>query len=131
MPSSVQAFLVTPETTASDYKSPQVSVATVSNSYNTPQVTPATVPSRFNPPPWSPATSVLNSCQWQQCPAIYIGHNGFLEIYRAFSVFEVNGTNMMNIPLSLRQIGNATPKINTICTQRGGTFVNGVFAAHV
>ncbi|KAK7806068.1 hypothetical protein U0070_004776, partial [Myodes glareolus] len=61
----------------------------------------------------------------------YIGHNGFLEIHRASSVSEVNGTNIMNIPVSLRQRANATPKINTICSQIVGTFVNGVFAVYV
>ncbi|XP_038204440.1 LOW QUALITY PROTEIN: pyrin domain-containing protein 3-like [Arvicola amphibius] len=61
----------------------------------------------------------------------YTGHNGFLEIYRASSVSDVNGTNMMDIPLSLRQRANATPKINTICSQRVGTFVNGVFAVYM
>ena len=61
----------------------------------------------------------------------YIGHNGFLEIHRASSVSEVNGTNIMNIPGSLRQRANATPKINTICSQIVGTFVNGVFAVYV
>ncbi|XP_055469210.1 inteferon-activable protein 208-like isoform X1 [Psammomys obesus] len=58
----------------------------------------------------------------------YIGYNGFLEIYGASCVSEVNG--IMNIPLSLRQRATATPKINTICTQRVGTFVNGVFAVY-
>ncbi|CAH6789531.1 Ifi206 [Phodopus roborovskii] len=61
----------------------------------------------------------------------YVGHSGFLEIHRAASVSEVNGSNMMTIPLSLKQRANATPKINTICTQRGGTFVNGVFAVYM
>ncbi|KAL1769705.1 hypothetical protein HispidOSU_006740B [Sigmodon hispidus] len=61
----------------------------------------------------------------------YFGHNGFIEIYRASSVSEGNGTKMMNIPLSLRQRATATPKINTLCTQRGGTFVNGIFAVYM
>ncbi|EGV93427.1 Cell adhesion molecule 3 [Cricetulus griseus] len=60
----------------------------------------------------------------------YIGRNGFLEIHSASSVSEVNGKTVMNIPPSLRQRANATPKINTICTQRVGTFVNGVFAVY-
>ncbi|XP_049998946.1 inteferon-activable protein 208-like isoform X2 [Alexandromys fortis] len=60
----------------------------------------------------------------------YTGHNGFLEIYRASSVSDVKGTNMMDIPVSLRQRANATPKINTICSQRVGTFVNGVFSVY-
>ncbi|XP_026645770.1 pyrin and HIN domain-containing protein 1-like [Microtus ochrogaster] len=61
----------------------------------------------------------------------YIGHNGFLEICRGSSVSDVKGTNMMDIPVSLRQRANATPKINTICSQRVGTFVNGVFSVYV
>ncbi|XP_075845667.1 interferon-activable protein 204-like [Microtus pennsylvanicus] len=60
----------------------------------------------------------------------YIGHNGFLEICTASSVSDVKGTNMMDIPVSLRQRANATPKINTICLQRVGTFVNGVFSVY-
>lgn len=61
----------------------------------------------------------------------YIGYNGFLEIYRASCVSEVNGDNVMNIPSSLRKRANETPKISTICTQRGGTFVNGTFTVYM
>ncbi|XP_052056408.1 uncharacterized protein LOC127697364 isoform X4 [Apodemus sylvaticus] len=61
----------------------------------------------------------------------YIGYNGFLEIYRASCVSEVNDGNVMNIPSSLRKRANETPKISTICTQRGGTFVNGTFTVYM
>lgn len=60
----------------------------------------------------------------------YIGYNGFLEIYTASCVSEVNDSNVMNIPTSLRQKANATPKISTLCTQRAGTFVNGTFTVY-
>lgn len=60
----------------------------------------------------------------------YIGYNGFLEIYTASCVSEVKDSNVMNIPTSLRQKANATPKISTLCTQRAGTFVNGTFTVY-
>lgn len=60
----------------------------------------------------------------------YFGYNGFLEIHKAICVAEVNGNNGMNIPSSLRRRANSTPKINTLCTQREGTFVNGIFKVY-
>ncbi|XP_028640465.1 gamma-interferon-inducible protein 16 isoform X2 [Grammomys surdaster] len=61
----------------------------------------------------------------------YTGYNGFLEIYRASCVSEVNGDNVMNVPYSLIKRANATPKINTLCTPRGRTFVNGIFTVYM
>ncbi|XP_075845316.1 pyrin and HIN domain-containing protein 1-like isoform X2 [Microtus pennsylvanicus] len=57
----------------------------------------------------------------------YIGRNGFINIYSATSVSEVNDNQSMNIPTTLRQRANATPKINSLCSKRRGIFVNGVF----
>lgn len=57
----------------------------------------------------------------------YIGRNGFINIYSATSVSEVNDNQSMNIPTTLRQRANATPKINYLCSKRRGIFVNGVF----
>lgn len=57
----------------------------------------------------------------------YIGRNGFINIYSATSVSEVNDNQSMNIPTTLRQRANATPKINYLCSKRKGIFVNGVF----
>lgn len=60
----------------------------------------------------------------------YFGYNGFLEIHKTDCVAEVNGNNVMNIPSSLRRRANSTPKIDTLCTQREGTFVNGIFKVY-
>lgn len=60
----------------------------------------------------------------------YFGYNGFLEIHKTACVAEVNGNNVMNIPSSLRRRANSTPKIDTLCTQREGTFVNGIFKVY-
>lgn len=57
----------------------------------------------------------------------YIGHNGFINIRSATSVSEVNDNQSMNIPTTLRQRANATPKINYLFSKRRGIFVNGVF----
>ncbi|KAL6092620.1 hypothetical protein STEG23_028854 [Scotinomys teguina] len=57
----------------------------------------------------------------------YVGRNGFINIYSASSVSEVNDNQPMHIPTTLRQRANATPKINDLCSKRRGIFVNGVF----
>ncbi|XP_076404121.1 pyrin and HIN domain-containing protein 1-like [Peromyscus maniculatus bairdii] len=57
----------------------------------------------------------------------YVGRNGFINIHSASSVSEVNDNQLMNIPTTLRQRANATPKINDLYSQRRGIFVNGVF----
>ncbi|EDL38985.1 mCG120049 [Mus musculus] len=57
----------------------------------------------------------------------YVGCNGFINIYSASSVSEVNDGEPMNIPLSLRKSANRTPKINYLCSKKRGIFVNGVF----
>ena len=57
----------------------------------------------------------------------YIGCNGFINIYSATCVSEVNDNQSMNIPTTLRQRANATPKINYLCSKRRGIFVKGVF----
>lgn len=57
----------------------------------------------------------------------YFGRNGFINIISATSVSEVNSNQSMNIPTTLRQRANATPKINYLCSKRRGIFVNGVF----
>ncbi|XP_021053891.1 pyrin and HIN domain-containing protein 1-like [Mus pahari] len=57
----------------------------------------------------------------------YVGCNGFINIQRASSVSEVNDGKPMNIPTSLKQRANQTPKINYLCSKRRGIFVNGVF----
>ncbi|XP_036058548.1 pyrin and HIN domain-containing protein 1-like [Onychomys torridus] len=57
----------------------------------------------------------------------YVGRNGFINIYHASSVSEVNDNQLMDIPTTLRQRANATPKINYLCSKRRGIFVNGVF----
>ncbi|GAB1285738.1 Pyrin and HIN domain-containing protein 1 [Apodemus speciosus] len=57
----------------------------------------------------------------------YVGCNGFINIHNASSVSEVNDDQPMNIPTSLKQRANATPKINYLCSKRRGIFVNGVF----
>ncbi|XP_052056401.1 mucin-5AC-like isoform X10 [Apodemus sylvaticus] len=58
----------------------------------------------------------------------YFGCNGFLEIYRASCVSDVNVNQTMVISKTLRQRANATPKISYLFSQPKGTFVNGEFA---
>ena len=57
----------------------------------------------------------------------YFGCNGFLEIYRASCVSDVNVNQTMVISKTLRQRANATPKISYLFSQAKGTFVNGEF----
>lgn len=57
----------------------------------------------------------------------YVGCNGFITIHNASSVSEVNDGQPMNIPTSLKQRANATPKINYLSSKREGIFVYGVF----
>ncbi|XP_052592482.1 pyrin and HIN domain-containing protein 1-like [Peromyscus californicus insignis] len=57
----------------------------------------------------------------------YVGRNGFINIFSASSVSEVNDNQLMDIPTTLRQRANATPKINDLYSKRRGIFVNGVF----
>uniref|UniRef100_A0A8C4L1G8 Uncharacterized protein n=1 Tax=Equus asinus TaxID=9793 RepID=A0A8C4L1G8_EQUAS len=60
----------------------------------------------------------------------YIGRNGFLEVYNASSVSDVNADRKMEISKSLIASANATPKINRLYLQAPGTFVNGVYQVH-
>ncbi|XP_055258762.1 interferon-activable protein 203-like [Moschus berezovskii] len=60
----------------------------------------------------------------------YIGRNGFLEVFHAFSVSDVNPGRKMEISKSLIQKAKATPKISHLYLQDIGTFVNGVFLVH-
>ncbi|XP_021087557.1 pyrin and HIN domain-containing protein 1-like isoform X1 [Mesocricetus auratus] len=60
----------------------------------------------------------------------YVGRNGFINIYSASSVSEVNSNQSMNISTTLRQRANATPKINYLCSKRRGIFVNGIFKVY-
>ncbi|KAB0394716.1 hypothetical protein E2I00_017339, partial [Balaenoptera physalus] len=60
----------------------------------------------------------------------YFGRNGFLEVFNASSVSDVNPDRKMEIPRSLIQKANATPKISHLYSQALGTFVNGVFLVH-
>nr|XP_008522948.1 PREDICTED: myeloid cell nuclear differentiation antigen-like protein [Equus przewalskii] len=60
----------------------------------------------------------------------YIGRNGFLEVYNASSVSDVNADRKMEISKSLIANANATPKINRLYLQAPGTFVNGVYQVH-
>ncbi|XP_068397187.1 interferon-activable protein 203-like isoform X1 [Eschrichtius robustus] len=60
----------------------------------------------------------------------YFGRNGFLEVFHASSVSDVNPDRKMEISKSLIQKANATPKISHLYSQALGTFVNGVFLVH-
>uniref|UniRef100_A0A8D0QEU2 Interferon-activable protein 203 n=1 Tax=Sus scrofa TaxID=9823 RepID=A0A8D0QEU2_PIG len=60
----------------------------------------------------------------------YYGRNGFLELYSASSVSEVNTDRKMEISKSLIQKANATPKISDLYLQTLGTFVSGVYLVH-
>ena len=60
----------------------------------------------------------------------YIGRNGFLEVYSASSVSDVNADRKMEVSKRLIANANATPKINHLCSQAPGTFVNGVYEVH-
>ncbi|EDL38978.1 mCG120042, isoform CRA_a [Mus musculus] len=57
----------------------------------------------------------------------YIGCNGFLEIYRASCVSDVNINPTMIISNTLSESAIATPKISYLLSQAKGTFVNGEF----
>ncbi|XP_011237102.1 uncharacterized protein LOC226691 isoform X6 [Mus musculus] len=57
----------------------------------------------------------------------YFGCNGFLEIYRASCVSDVNVNPTMVISNTLRQRANATPKISYLFSQAKGTFVSGEY----
>ncbi|XP_061039231.1 gamma-interferon-inducible protein 16-like isoform X1 [Eubalaena glacialis] len=60
----------------------------------------------------------------------YFGRNGFLEVFNASSVSDVNPDRKMEISKRLIQNANATPKISHLYSQALGTFVNGVFLVH-
>ncbi|XP_059991635.1 gamma-interferon-inducible protein 16 isoform X1 [Lagenorhynchus albirostris] len=60
----------------------------------------------------------------------YFGRSGFLEVFNASSVSDVNPDRKMEISKSLIQKANATPKISHLYSQALGTFVNGVFLVH-
>ncbi|XP_008584362.1 PREDICTED: pyrin and HIN domain-containing protein 1-like [Galeopterus variegatus] len=60
----------------------------------------------------------------------YFGRNGFLEVYSASFVSEVNADRKMEISSRLIKNANATPKINHLCSQTKEKFVNGVFMVH-
>nr|XP_008522934.1 PREDICTED: interferon-activable protein 203-like isoform X3 [Equus przewalskii] len=61
----------------------------------------------------------------------YVGRNGFLEVYNASSVSDVNADRKMEVSKSLIANANATPKISHLCSQVApGTFVNGVYQVH-
>ncbi|XP_057583259.1 gamma-interferon-inducible protein 16-like [Hippopotamus amphibius kiboko] len=57
----------------------------------------------------------------------YLGRNGFLEVFNASCVSDVDPDRKMEISKSLIQKANATPKISHLYMQDVGTFVNGVF----
>ncbi|KAL1769808.1 hypothetical protein HispidOSU_014422C [Sigmodon hispidus] len=57
----------------------------------------------------------------------YTGFNGFLEIYRASCVSDVNVNQRMDISNTLKQRAIATPKIKNLFSQASGTYVNGEF----
>ncbi|XP_052593654.1 proline-rich protein 36-like isoform X1 [Peromyscus californicus insignis] len=57
----------------------------------------------------------------------YFGTNGFLEIYRASCVSDVNVNRTMVISNTLRRRANGTPKIKDLFSQIKGTYVNGEF----
>ncbi|XP_059888279.1 interferon-activable protein 203-like [Delphinus delphis] len=60
----------------------------------------------------------------------YFGRSGFLEVFNASSVSDVNPDRKMEISKRLIQKANATPKISHLYSQALGTFVNGVFLVH-
>ncbi|XP_062961945.1 gamma-interferon-inducible protein 16-like [Cynocephalus volans] len=60
----------------------------------------------------------------------YFGRNGFLEVYSASCVSDVNADRKMEISSRLIKNANATPKINHLCSQTKEKFVNGVFMVH-
>ncbi|XP_052056421.1 interferon-activable protein 203-like [Apodemus sylvaticus] len=57
----------------------------------------------------------------------YFGCHGFLEIYRASCVSDVDDNGTMVISKTLRQRANATPRIFYLFSLPKGTFVNGEF----
>ncbi|XP_052593658.1 interferon-activable protein 203-like [Peromyscus californicus insignis] len=57
----------------------------------------------------------------------YFGVSGFLEIYRASCVSDVNVNRTMVISNILRRRANGTPKIKDLFSQIKGTYVNGEF----
>ncbi|XP_034523216.1 myeloid cell nuclear differentiation antigen-like protein isoform X3 [Ailuropoda melanoleuca] len=60
----------------------------------------------------------------------YYGRNGFLEVYNAACVSDVNADRKMEISSRLIQNANATPKINSLYSQEPGTFVSGIYQVH-
>ncbi|XP_057625917.1 gamma-interferon-inducible protein 16-like [Chionomys nivalis] len=60
----------------------------------------------------------------------YFGLNGFLEIYKASCVSDVDKSRSMDISKTLRQRANATPKIRDLFSQAQGTYVNGEFVVY-
>nr|XP_035925678.1 interferon-activable protein 203-like isoform X2 [Halichoerus grypus] len=60
----------------------------------------------------------------------YHGRNGFLEVYKATCVSDVNADRKMEISSRLIQNANATPKINNLYSQEPGTFVSGIYQVH-
>nr|XP_048304794.1 flocculation protein FLO11-like [Myodes glareolus] len=60
----------------------------------------------------------------------YFGLNGFLEIYQASCVSDVEKNRMMDIPKTLKRRANATPKIKDLISQAQGTYVNGEFVVY-
>ena len=60
----------------------------------------------------------------------YFGLNGFLEIYQASCVSDVDKNRMMDIPKTLKRRANATPKIKDLISQAQGTYVNGEFVVY-
>ncbi|XP_045838311.1 pyrin and HIN domain-containing protein 1-like isoform X1 [Meles meles] len=60
----------------------------------------------------------------------YYGRNGFLELYGATCVSDVNSDQRMEISSRLIQNANATPKINILYSQKPGTFVSGIYQVH-
>ncbi|XP_076404123.1 interferon-activable protein 203-like isoform X1 [Peromyscus maniculatus bairdii] len=57
----------------------------------------------------------------------YFGTSGFLEIYGASCVSDVNVNQTMVISNTLRRRANGTPKIKDLFSQTKGTYVNGEF----
>uniref|UniRef100_A0A2I3SC36 Interferon gamma inducible protein 16 n=2 Tax=Pan TaxID=9596 RepID=A0A2I3SC36_PANTR len=62
--------------------------------------------------------------------ANYVCRNGFLEVYPFTLVVDVNADRNMEIPKGLIRSASVTPKINQLCSQTKGSFVNGVFEVH-
>uniref|UniRef100_A0A3Q2LLG0 Uncharacterized protein n=1 Tax=Equus caballus TaxID=9796 RepID=A0A3Q2LLG0_HORSE len=60
----------------------------------------------------------------------YVGCNGYLEVYNALSVSDVNADQKMEVSKSLIANANATPKISHLYLQAPGTFVNGMYEVH-